>query len=465
MQRKASPILPQRVRRTVTRHAMLVPGDRVLVAVSGGPDSVALLGALVTLAEEFRISLCAAHLNHGLRGAESVRDQACAEEVAERLGVPCVVGVADALHRGSNVEARARQQRYAFLSRAAGEQRCTKIATGHTMDDQAETMLMRLLRGTGSDGLAGILAVREGSIIRPLIECSRAEVLAFVRAHELSCCADSSNHDLRFFRNRIRHQVMPLLESISPMAKRNLAAAGEILGDEAAFLREHDARLLAVALAPDGSLAVSALVGAAAPLRARLVRAWLRERRGDLLGLSGAHFRAIVNLAHGPRPNGRVRLPGGQWVVREYGCLRYPGGEEPSPVETERLLVPGSAVYLQSGWRIRAEMESFGRDWRRPADLFEAVADAAAVAVPLVVRTARPGDRIQPLGMRGHRKLQDALVDRKLPLKARRSCPVVELNGEIFWVPGIVRSNHALVTSDTRSALRLIAQKTGVAGT
>ncbi|HEX7406398.1 MAG TPA: tRNA lysidine(34) synthetase TilS [Candidatus Binatia bacterium] len=444
---------------------MLVPGDRVLVAVSGGPDSVALLGALVTLTEALGVSLCAAHLNHGLRGEESLRDQRCAEDVAQRFGVPCVVGVADALHRGSNLEARARQQRYAFLSGAAGEQRCTKIATGHTMDDQAETMLMRLLRGTGSDGLAGILAVREGSIIRPLIECSRAEVLAFLRARQLPFCEDSSNHDFRFLRNRIRHEVMPLLAAISPTARRNLAAAAEILGDEAAFLREHDARLLAVALAPDGSLAVPALVGAAAPLRARLVRAWLRERRGDLLGLSGTHFRAVVNLARGSRPNGRVRLPGGQWVVREYGCLRYPGGEELPVVETEHLLVPGSTVCLQSGWRIGAELESFGEDWRRPMDLLEAVADAAAVAVPLVVRTLRPGDRIQPLGVRGHRKLQDVMVDRKLPLQARRSCPVVELDGEIFWVPGVVRSNRALVTPATRSTVRLSAQKTGVAGT
>jgi tRNA(Ile)-lysidine synthase len=444
---------------------MLVPGDRVLVAVSGGPDSVALLGALVTLAEELGVSLCAAHLNHGLRGEESLRDQRCAEDVAQRFGVPCVVGVADALHRGSNVEARARQQRYAFLSRAAGEQGCTKIATGHTMDDQAETMLMRLLRGTGSDGLAGILAVREGSIIRPLIESSRAEVLAFLGARQLPFCEDSSNHDFRFLRNRVRHEVMPLLAAISPTARRNLAAAAEILRDEAVFLREHDARLLAVALAPDGSLAVPALVGAAAPLRARLVRAWLRERRGDLLGLSGTHFRAVVNLARGPRPNGRVRLPGGQWVVREYGCLRYPGGEEPPVVETEHLLVPGSTVCLQSGWRIGAELESFGEDWRRPMDLLEAVADAAAVAVPLVVRTLRPGDRIQPLGVRGHRKLQDVMVDRKLPLQARRSCPVVELDGEVFWVPGVVRSNRALVTPATRSTVRLSAQKTGVAGT
>jgi tRNA(Ile)-lysidine synthase len=444
---------------------MLVPGDRVLVAVSGGPDSVALLGALVTLAEELGISVCAAHLNHGLRGEESLRDQRCAEDVARRFGVPCVVGVADALHRGSNLEARARQQRYAFLSGAAGEQGCTKIATGHTLDDQAETMLMRLLRGTGSDGLAGILAVRDGSIIRPLIECSRAEVLAFLYARELPFCEDSSNRDFRFLRNRVRHEVMPLLAAISPTARRNLAAAAEILRDEAVFLREHDARLLAVALAPDGSLAVPALVGAAAPLRARLVRAWLRERRGDLLGLSGTHFRAVVNVALGPRPNGRVRLPGGQWVVREYGCLRYPGGEEAPVVATEHLLVPGSAVCLQSGWRIGAELESFGEDWRRPMDLLEAVADAAAVAVPLVVRTLRPGDRIQPLGVRGHRKLQDVMVDRKLPLQARRSCPVVELDGEIFWVPGVVRSNRALVTPATRSTVRLRAQKTGVAGT
>lgn len=216
---------------------MLVPGDRIVVALSGGPDSVALLGALAGLAEEFGVSVCAAHFNHGLRGDESLRDQHCAENVARRLGIDLVVGQSSALDQGANLEARAREQRYAFLTRTAEGQSCTKIATGHTLDDQAETVLMRLLRGSGPEGLAGIQPVRDGRIIRPLIECSRAEVLAFLHAADLPFCQDSSNRDLRFLRNRIRHEVMPLLESIQPAAKRRLAAAGQLVTDEVGLLR------------------------------------------------------------------------------------------------------------------------------------------------------------------------------------------------------------------------------------
>jgi tRNA(Ile)-lysidine synthase len=438
---------------------MLAPGERILAAVSGGPDSNALLGALVALAEERGVSVCAAHLNHGLRGDEALRDQQCAEAVARRLGVDCVVARSTALPAGANLEARAREQRYAFLTRIAEEQGCSKIATGHTMDDQAETVLMRLLRGTGPDGLAGIRPVRDGHIIRPLIECSRAEVLAFLRAADLPFCEDSSNRDRRFLRNRIRHEVLPLLQSIQPAVKHRLAIAAQFIGDELVLLRDQDAERLAAVAGPDGVLPVSAAADS------RLVRAWLRAQRGDLGGLTLAHFRAVGRLAHGRRPNGQVVLPHGQRVVREYGRLLF-RARQPAPAPTpQRLLVGGSTLCLESGWRIGAELRPFdAQSWRRPADLFELFADAALVSGPLVVRTVRAGDRIQPLGLHGHRKLQDVLVDRKVPIQTRRTCPVVELDGKVFWVPGIVRSSQALVTPKTRTALRLSAEKPTIAG-
>jgi tRNA(Ile)-lysidine synthase len=443
---------------------MLHPGDRILVGVSGGPDSNALLGALAALAEELGVSVCAAHMNHGLRGDEALRDQRCAEDVARRLGIDCIVGQSS-VHPGANLEARAREQRYAFLTRIARRQGCTKIATGHTLDDQAETVLMRLLRGTGADGLAGIRPVRDDRIIRPLIECSRTEVLAFLRAADLPFCEDSSNRDRRFLRNRIRHEVIPVLESIEPKAKRRLAAAAQFVTDELALLRDRDTELLAGVVRADGALPVAALLGARAASGSRLVRAWLRGQRGDLRGLTWAHFRAIARLAHGRRPNGEVVLPGAQRVAREYDRLLFRARESAPAPEPQRLLVPGSTLCLESGWRIGAELEPLhASSWRRPTDLFEVVADAALVSHPLVVRTLRPGDRIRPLGLQGHRKLQDVLVDRKVPLRVRRTCPVVELNGDIFWVPGIVRGSQALVTPKTRAALRLTAEKSTVAG-
>lgn len=449
----------QQIRRTLTRAALLRPGDRVLVALSGGPDSVALLAALVALSPGLEIEVRAAHFNHHLRGAESQRDQQCAQRVAMTLGVPCVVGDAVALAGAANLEARARQQRYAFLTAVAEAEACTKIATGHTMDDQAETLLMRLLRGSGADGLVGIHAARDRRIARPMIDCSRQQVLAFLKAQALPFCEDSSNRDRRLLRNRVRHDVLPLLRSINPHVVRALASTATIVADEVGLLEE-DVR---VRLPVEAScLPLAVIVTAPPALRGRVVRTWLRGQRGDLRRLTAAHVHAVVDLAFGRQPNASVRLPGGERVVRQYDQLRW--GHDAAPAVDEKCheLVAGSAVSLASGWCIRAELVEPRP--RRPADLWELAADAAVVSTPLLVRHARPGDRVRPLGMRGHRKLQDIFVDRKLPRSERCSVPVVEAAGEILWVPGVVRSGAALITPGTQSSLRLIAQKTGIAG-
>jgi len=445
---------------------MLAPGERVLIAVSGGPDSVAVLSVLHRLARYQHIELHAAHFNHRWRGAESDRDQACAAAVAARLDVPCTIGTHNVVPSGANLEAQAREQRYAFLMAVAAAQGCAKIATGHTLDDQAETVVMRLLRGSGGDGLSGIPPVRDGCIIRPLIDCSRAEVLAFLQASELPFCEDSSNADRRFLRNRVRHEVLPLLQAINPEVARHLAATADLLAEEGRVLDAQVAPVLQTAVVRTtdggGGLAIAAVRDTR--LAARLVRAWLREQRGSLVGLGAAHVKAVVDLASGRRPNVQTRFPGGQVVVREYEYLWLRANPAAVPVATAHVLVPGAAVQLETGWRISAELLPPSAPQPLPADLWSLVADADVIDAPLLVRGARSGDRIRPLGMSGQRKLQDIFVDRKLSRAQRQSCPVVEVGGEVLWVPGVARSGRALVTPATRSTLRLIAEKPGIAG-
>lgn len=449
----------QQIRRTLKRYAMLEPGERVVVAVSGGPDSVALLATLVEIAPAFEVEVGAAHFNHHLRGQESQRDQECAQKVASALGVRCVVGHGVGLRGMPNLEARAREHRYAFLARVAADAGGAKIATGHTMDDQAETLLMRLLRGTGWDGLACIHPVREERIIRPMIDCSRQQVLAFLKARALSFCKDSSNDDRHLLRNRVRHDVVPLLRSINPSVVRALAGAAEILAGEAALLEEQSRSHLP---APTSILPVAAIIAAPAALRGRIVRTWLSAQRGTLRRLTAAHVRAVVDLALGERPGAGIRLPGGERVFREYEQLCWRADEAQAAEEPLQELAPGRAVSLMSGWRISVELVA--ERGPRLRSLWEMAADAEAVRAPLVVRSARPGDRVRPLGLRGSRKLQDIFVDRKLPRAERWSFPVVEAAGEVLWVPGMVRSDAALITPETRSTLRLIARKTGIAG-
>ncbi len=436
----------------------------MLVALSGGADSVALLGALVALGDEYGVTLEAAHLNHRLRGEESQRDQAYAEAVALSLAVPCHVESCETLPPGPNLEARARAQRYAFLTRVATARGCTKIATGHTLDDQAETVLMRLLRGAGWDGLKGIHPIRDGRVLRPMIECSRQQVLAFLQTSGLRFCEDSSNQERRFLRNRVRHEVIPLLEGINPAVKHNLASAAKLLTEEGAWLDDRVQAILGPADSGDGSLAVATLLNAPPALQARVLRAWLRARRGDLRRLTAKHVSAIIDVAFGARPNGQVRLPGGQLVVREYDRLRLCQMETTAAPEPARVLTPGLMLCLSTGWQISAEI--VGAEEARgalPTSPFELLADAERLAGPLLVRTPRPGDRVRPLGLQGRRKLQDVFVDHKLALTARRSYPVVESNGQILWVPGVVRSDGALITPSTRAAVRVLARNAGIA--
>ncbi len=453
----------ERVRTTIVEHQMLVPGERVVVALSGGPDSVALLAALVALSRELQVELFAAHLNHGLRGTESLRDEDHALAVASQLGVACVVDRLDISATCSNLEEKGRELRYGFLRRVARDIACHKIATGHTLDDQAETVLMRIVRGAGLDGLAGIPAVRAG-IIRPLLGCERAQVVEFLAAQGLEACQDSSNLDRRFLRNRIRQDVLPMLDAAHPGVTRRLAAAAITASAEA---RRLDA-LLAPQLArfcdaSDGSLAVEVFEEIDSGLGGRLVRSWLRQVRGHLRQLNAAHVEAIIHIATDTRPNACVDLPSGEQVWREYEKLRWLK-TTPQELGCVQIHPEGRPVVVTSGWKVRAWTQMFAGTVPRDPTLLSCVADADAVSLPLVVRCPHPGDRIRPFGMVGRKKLQDLFVDRKVPKRIQQTLPIVEAGGEILWVPGVVRSNMAVITAETRRILGMAAEQVGIAG-
>jgi len=304
----------------LAQYRMVAPGERVLVAVSGGADSVALLAVLAELAPRLGVTLHAAHLNHGVRGAEADRDAACAAAVADRCGVSCTIAAARELRAGANFEARARAARYAFLRRVAVAAGCVRIATGHTRDDQAETLLMRLVRGAGRRGLAGMEPVRDGWLIRPLLASSRAEVLAFLTARALPWCEDSSNADRRFLRNRVRHEILPVLRALNPTIDRTLAATASVLATEDRWL---DGVLRPRVTGGRPSLPVTALEALPLALQVRVLRLWLRTRRGTLRGLGRVHLEDMAALATSVRGRGWVPVPGGGAVERRAGQLWF----------------------------------------------------------------------------------------------------------------------------------------------
>ena len=306
------------VQHSIRSQAMLTRGMRVLVAVSGGPDSTGLLLALARLRGKLGVGLVAAHINHRLRGADANLDEACAAESAAALGVEFVrAELPAALAQGGNLEARARTLRYAALRRLAAAHGCDAIATGHTLDDQAETVLMRLIRGSSGRGLGAIRPRRADGVIRPLIDCRRAAVEAVVRQAGLRYRIDRSNADPRFLRTQVRTRVLPLLAELNPSIARtcaNLAAASRA---ERMIVSAWADAQLGVGAA-DGRLDVAWVTQLAPAVRPLVVRRWLVGAGLAARALTARHAQAVVHLAEVTRGGGEAHLPCG-WLVRRGG--------------------------------------------------------------------------------------------------------------------------------------------------
>lgn len=420
-------------------------GAHLLVAVSGGPDSTALLAGLAELAPVRGLRLTAAHVDHGLRGAESAADRGRAEHLARTLGVPFRWRQA-AVAPGPALEARARRARYAALEALAQETEAARIVTGHTRDDQVETVLLRLLRGAGRGGLAGMRA-RRGQLWRPLLAVTRADVRRFLAERGLAFAVDRSNADLRHARNRVRRLLVPWLEAeLNPRLGPALAALAARLDDEERFLAAAAAARAAVL---EEGPALAAAVGAEPPaLGRRIVRAWLTAQTGRMA--AAHHVERVLDLARG-RARGTVTLPGPARVVREGDWLWCRPGREARAEPFEAPIAPGERVGDPAGRWVLALSAP------RPAsadDLLgvgptRAVFDADALPPTLLVRTPRPGDRVH-LAHLGTRKLQDVLVDAHVPREARGGLPLLVGDGTVLWVAGVVRSSAALLGPGTR---------------
>lgn len=457
--------LSEQVATTIQRRIRLPRGARVLAAVSGGADSVALAWVLAELAERGTLVLAGiGHLNHQLRGAEADADEAFVAALAERLRVPFRSERADvaslAAERGESIEAAARRARYAFLATAAAELHASHIATGHTLDDQAETVMLRLLRGAGSRGLAGIRATR-GALVRPLIESRRAALGAYLSARGETWRDDASNADVSIPRNRLRHELMPVIERIAPGGSEALARTAALAADdeEVLALEAIDAARFVVLTDVDGVQLKRGLLAALAPAVGRRVIRDAIELAAPLNApwLTSQHIEAVWRAALSDRSR-QVDLPG---VRVEAGAeaLRVSvatvGARSASAVSSfeHTLDVPGSVTILEAGWMIsvarRDQSAPEGVEANRGArGMLRIAVPAALVGRSLTVRNRRPGDRIKPIGAPGRRKVQDLLVDLKVPRAERDLVPViVDENGRLVWVVGVAMADEFRVTA------------------
>ncbi len=450
----------ERVAATISAHAMLAPGQRVLVALSGGPDSTALLHVLHRLG----YPLIVAHVHHGLRGAEADADAAHARTLADSLEVPFHLRRADvasyAQEHKLSLETAAREVRYRLLEEVAQEVGASRIATGHTADDQAETVLLNLLRGAGPAGLSGIPPVR-GAIIRPLLEVTHAQVEGYCREAGLEFRLDTSNRDRRFTRNRIRHDLLPLLAEIQPQLTGTLARLAEIMREENAFLESLVDQLVPTVVTwgeEEARLALHDLHSLPKALQRRLLRRVVAVAQGHATDIEFQRIEAITELAEHGRTGAVVELPGGLQAERSYGELIISAAQEHAPISGEWVLpVPGSVAIPELGVTLHAAAST---DAAISDDPWQAVVDAETVTVPLLVRPWRAGDSFVPLGMTEAMKLQDYFVNAKVPRGKRHRTPLVLSGERIMWVAGQRIANPYRVTPNTRRTIRLRVEHT-----
>lgn len=462
-----------RMRETIRRHGMLAGGETIVVAASGGPDSTALTCGIAAIGRELALTLRVAHLNHRLR-PDAGEDASFVASASRALGLEHHEDSADprplAAQEGWSLEEAARRLRYQFLMRVARETGAGVIATGHTLDDQAETVLMRLLRGSGLDGLGGIPPVRWSGgirIIRPLIETTRTDVESYLRAIGTGWREDSTNRDLHILRNRIRLVLLPALEGYNPDVRRSLAQVAALLRDEAEAIEALGAAKIGEVLSGDSAtvrVALEPFTRLPAALQRRALREAVRRVRGNMRAVRFVHVEGARQLMLGGRVGSWLPLPGGVRITRLSSGAEVAIEGAGGVPGVYRLPLPGRVVAIEFGVHLTAEAltrDRLATETQRDEGPRDAVVmDAAQLGSELVLRGPQPGDRFAPAGMGGRTKaVADYLRDEKVPRHRRAMVPVLAAeDGTIVWIVGMRASEATRITSSTTRAVRVVAR-------
>lgn len=495
--------LKTRVQAYIQQHALLPQGATVVAGVSGGADSLCLLHLLRALSLEFGICLHVAHLNHGLRGAEADADAQAVAALAAGWGLPCTVGRADvaalAAVPGVSLEEAARHARYRFLAEVAAGIGATIIAVGHNADDQAETVLMHFLRGSGVAGLRGMLPCtpladyRLGEdeltaalsrvspasplLVRPLLAVPRAEIEAYCAAHSLVPRFDRSNEDTTFFRNRLRHELLPLLTTYNPNIRAILTHTAEALAGDYEVLRQQLTAAWAAISLPASPTEVRFDLTRWRALPLGLQRATVREAvarlRRSLRDIGWEHVETAVQLARRGATGQTATLPAGLALEVSYGELRVAEAGAAWSVDAPQVAGPlalpaEGAVDLGGGWRVtvaRGTRALLPPDYASNPDPWAAWLDADVVGPAPYLRPRVPGDRFCPQGMAGHRvRVNEFMINAKTPRAARAGWPLVIGQHGIAWLPGLRLDAAAAVGPETRTVWRVVFERSSPAG-
>ncbi len=464
----------KRAAKVLLEHGFAHRKQPLVVAVSGGADSLCLLHILLELREPLGLSLYLAHLDHGLRGAESRADALYVEHLAHQWHIPATIQHQGVLSYQKRLriplEQAAREVRYAFFAQVVREQGASAVALGHTADDQAETVLMHLIRGSGLSGLAGMRELSQLklptfqeplAIIRPLLGTSREETGAYCQAHSITPRQDSSNLDPTRFRNAVRQELIPLLARYNPQIKEALARLARAAQLDTEFIQGQLAELKGLFRQEPGRIIISREAGKLPiSLQRHLVRQAFTEVLGDTVDLEERHFEAVVQAL--TKPSGRViDLPKGLKATADYQGITLASSSSatcplPSLAGEYPLAVPGETSL--PGWNVIISIQPYTGEARYDGG-YSALLDLDKAGAPLKVRSRQPGDRFQPLGVEAEKKLQDFMVDAKIPRTWRDRVPLVCSPQGILWVVGYRISEKVKVTEATKQLLALKFQQ------
>jgi tRNA(Ile)-lysidine synthase len=453
------PLLLQ-IRQTIARYQMLTPGLRLGIAVSGGPDSLCLLHALLQLRSEFNLTLAVIHIDHNLRGPQSQADAQFVHNLAQQLGLPFHIRTLTLDPARGNLEQEARRARYQFFRDLIREGAVEKIALGHTRSDQAETVLFRLLRGAGSEGLAGVRPVTDSGIIRPLLQVTRPQVEQWLQECNIPWREDETNTDQRFDRNRIRHQLIPRLQSEwNPALPETLAQMADWAFEEEQYWRAEVPRLAAdwVRFAKNAAV-IDASRLTALPVAAarRLIRYIVKEIKDDLLGVGFSHIEAVRHLAARPEGSGRLQIPGVE-VCRSFNWLRFATPEAARPQAWEvPLAIPGR--YVVPCTTIELELVRNNGVYNRSVnalDLNRVGEGVDGEVGRLVLRNWRSGDRYQPQCREGEESLKKLFQEHRIPLWERRNWPMITVGERIAWVSRFGPAEQFAVNAGSRTVVSI----------
>jgi tRNA(Ile)-lysidine synthase len=465
-----------KVQKTIEKYGMLNSGDRVGVAVSGGPDSVALLKLLAMIAGDWNLELVILHMNHGIRGEESDRD----ESFVKKLGRTMEIAVTTKFvsipglrkKKKASLEDISREERYRFFREAAQSEGLNKVALGHNLNDQAETVIINFLRGSGMRGLKGMLPVRDDFYIRPLIEITGQEISSFLVNEDIESVNDSTNVSELFLRNRIRSYLIPeLTKKYNPKLVEAIGQMTGILRHEDDFIRGSVEEIISdwgtCRDKDEITVDITKLVGLHKALQQRVIKVLLENYTPAKKGIGYQHVRSVVDLAEGQNASGVLSFPFCINVRREYGSLifskkgeRHSSGAKAIEAGTDGLQfccpveIPGRADIPETGMSFRFDFIEVEKVNFESVDTDTVFMDYDAISPPLFLRNMKPGDRIQPIGMNGTKKLSEFFIDMKVPKLKRRKIPLLVDQKSVLWIPKMRLNQRVKITDMTEKVVK-----------